>query len=632
MVELISEISLTAPVPAIAPTYRDFIKQAFIDPIRTAVIVDDEYPTLDELLADASEQAERLQRDGNRYAKKIENHSRVREIINFCRSQQPTPWLVDVHDGQTPTSEQETTSVSNLESSDLLILDYHLNATNGSEKAIDILRRLAANGHFNLVVVYTKDRDESGVGIERTINDIALSLAFPSMRFDLNLHKAKALSSKLDVWEEVEEGITQRLFENLDEASFLKVLELDTGDWEIVKKIPELAVFAEYLAKIPAEVEIVPDQLIALFMHKRQVEFRPKMNNMSSGHVATGKKNEVNWIRVNSLFVTVISKENAPNTIPNLLLDALEAWDPVPHRLIMSKMRNELALTGVLAESKVLMNRHLQAGWLDEVLELDEAKRRTSVRQNVARHWESLGAKLESGVLDFAEKLATYLARENRDQLFERFDRFSAFNQKIDVHLQMNTYACSKPVESHHLSTGHVLRIVDGKSSCQYWLCLTPACDLEPGQCAQKGWGKRLGTWLPFKAVRLYPAHALNALKDATRGYYLFLNEDEKITVYGFTEMAGNNLTPTLSWEQFFAENFGVFTEPNIIQVASIGKKGELEFDKREATVVAHLRYEYALNLMQRLGMHLSRVGLDFISYSKPEEIELARADIPPGT
>src|SRR4051794_18396679 len=41
-----------AVAEVLPPTYRDFIKEAFIDPIRSAIVVDDEYPTLDELLLD----------------------------------------------------------------------------------------------------------------------------------------------------------------------------------------------------------------------------------------------------------------------------------------------------------------------------------------------------------------------------------------------------------------------------------------------------------------------------------------------------------------------------------------------------------------------------------------------------
>ncbi|GAC1610988.1 MAG: hypothetical protein NVS3B3_21090 [Aquirhabdus sp.] len=276
-----------------------------------------------------------------------------------------------------------------------------------------------------------------------------------------------------------------------------------------------------------------------------------------------------------------------------------------------------------MAESNILRNRYLQAGWLAEILVSDSAKRRTNVRQNVARHWESLGGKIEPKVRDFATSVAEYLSQEDKKSLLDRFDKYSAHAQGIEVHLQMNMHACSKPVEGHHLSTGHVFRVEAGRAQYQYWLCLTPACDLEPGQNEGKGWSKRLGAWLPFKAVRLHPACQDVALKDATRGYHLFLIEDGKITTYGFSEAQKDktayNTTPTLSWEQFFAESQGKFTGSNELTIASIGKDSGLAFDEKQAVVVAQLRYEYALNLMQRLGSHLSRVGLDFVSYDKVE-------------
>ena len=603
-------------------TYRDFIKEAFIDPIRTAIIVDDEYPTLDELLLSPEELERKPAFDPVRESKKIENKPRVREIIKFCRTQQPTPWLVDVHDGRTPTLAGEIASVSHLESSDLLILDYHLDAGTGSEKAIHILRRLAANGHFNLVVVYTKDRDTTGAGIDRTINEIALSLAAPSSTFDMNSARERAFETKLESWDEVTEGIFEQLLGSLDEIAYLKVLEQNECTWATIKDMPELTDLSLLINSVPAGINITSDQILAILMHKRQSLLKTKMSERYYGRVTIGKKeNQINWIRADSLFVTVVSKENDPSTIPSKLLDALEAWDPVPHRLIMSKMRSSLAVEGVMAESKILMNKHLQAGWLAEILEVDDAKRRTSVRQNVARHWESLGGKLEPKILDFAGRIANYLSQEkDKKTLFGRFDKYSAFDQKIDVHIQMNIHACSKPVEGHHLSTGQVLRIGVDRAQCQYWLCLTPACDLEPSQSEMKGWSKRLGDWLPFKAVRLYPAHAPTALKSATRGYHIFLNEDGKTTIYGFAEMGKNSPNPTLSWEQFFVKNQGRFDIPNKLEVASIGRDRDLILDRKPAVVVAQLRYEYALNLMQRLGSHLSRVGLDFSSYSLPEK------------
>lgn len=614
---------MNEPVAAtVTPSYRDLIKEVFIDPIRTAVVVDDEYPTLDELLVN-TDQSQNENPDAKALQdRKRPNYSRVQQILKFCRTQVP-PWLIDVHDGKTPPLEREQDSASHLDHSDLLILDYHLELNGSGQKAIEILQRLAGNGHFNLVVVYTKDREEAGGGIDSTVNQIALGLAYPVSSLVLNVKKAENLEERMSPWEDIQEDIYSSLLDSLDPIAFLKALEQEDVSWKAVQKMPELAPLARFLDAIPENVKLSADEIFELLLHRRQDAFREQMSKISGGRVTTGKnENGINWIRTDSLFVTVVSKEHEASTIPDRLLTALEAWDPTPHRLIMSKMRSELDQRGATAETGILRNQALQAGWLKEILEPDEAKRRTNVRLNVARHWESLGGEIESTVVDFAEKVATYLLHPDiHPGVPERFDHHGAYKQQEEeVYLQLNCYACSKPVEGHHLSTGHVLKVKHGQNF-QYWLCLTPACDLVQSQGDDKGWKKRLGSWMPFKAVRLFQADKTTALKNATRGYHLFLQQEGKLDAFGFAEKTEDKDggVPTLRWEQYFAAGNGKFEPTNKLTVASIGNNGTLNHEEYQAVVVAQLRYEYSLNLLHKFGSHLSRVGLDFSSYIAPE-------------
>ena len=63
-----------------------------------------------------------------------------------------------------------------------------------------------------------------------------------------------------------------------------------------------------------------------------------------------------------------------------------------------------------------------------------------------------------------------------------------------------------------------------------------------------------------------------------------------------------------------FAINQGIFTgyDKNISLRRIDSQQEQLVVLETSAQVVAHLRYEYALNLLQRLAVSLSRVGLDF--------------------
>ena len=89
---------------AAAGSYRDFLKEVFIDPIRTAVVVDDEYPTLDDLVCLNDEKASDGEANSQLSSEKRQNKGTVKKIIDLCRGRSPTPWLVDVHDGTTPKS------------------------------------------------------------------------------------------------------------------------------------------------------------------------------------------------------------------------------------------------------------------------------------------------------------------------------------------------------------------------------------------------------------------------------------------------------------------------------------------------------------------------------------------------
>ncbi|HUY04338.1 MAG TPA: hypothetical protein VMV33_13730, partial [Rhodocyclaceae bacterium] len=75
-------------------------------------------------------------------------------------------------------------------------------------------------------------------------------------------------------------------------------------------------------------------------------------------------------------------------------------------------------------------------------------------------------------------------------------------------------------------------------------------------------------------------------------------------------------------WEQMFAKNSGVFEDLDrrlTIADLSASGNGELAAASTTGQVVAQLRYEYALNLLQRLGTNLSRIGLDFQAHETPQ-------------
>lgn len=585
-------------------SYRDFLEEAFITPIRTAVVVDDEYPTLDVLLAASGS----VPAQAGTSAVERANREKLLKIVKLCRGRKPTPWLVDVHNGATPTAEGEGLAASHFDHTDLLILDYHLEANDDSRRSIEILRRLAGNHHFNLVAVYTRAGESSG-DIQKTIREIALSLSSPKQFLAPMEPGVERVDDQFETWESLHEGVFERLLDALDEGAFLKVLGRDSTEWSSCEKIPELAPFAELFRGRPAQIKLTTDEAFGYLVEQKQLRLADKMSKDPLGPVDLGIHAGTNWVRTDSLFVTVISKDEAPEKIPQMLLTALEAWAPKPQRLIVSRMRAELSERGGTVESDAMRNPYLQSAWLDDLIVSDQAQRRTNVRQGVARQWENLGGVVWPGVYDFSERLADFLVVDDPSgSKWRSIPRGTPADDTL-VHQHFNRYICSKRVEGHHLMTGHILR-----AGTEYWLCLTPACDLEPGQGGNKGWKALLGDWMPLKVVQLFEEKDhKTALKTATRANHVYVEIDRRLKVLGF---GSPDSAPTLRWEQFFAKDCGAIPRDAPLQLGRVAvKDDELKMNIETASVVAQLRYEYALNLLQRLGAQLARVGLDFRKY-----------------
>ncbi|MBE9014388.1 hypothetical protein IQ250_29795, partial [Pseudanabaenaceae cyanobacterium LEGE 13415] len=131
----------------------EYLRRAFIDPIRFALLVDDEFPVYSKLIDEGSSQAFR--------------QTPVKDLFEFCRRQ---GWLCDVE--SRPQSVVDFEEHKHLHQSDLLILDWQLAGENSPDatQALRVLQRLAASDNFNLAIVYT------GANIFEVARDMAYSL------------------------------------------------------------------------------------------------------------------------------------------------------------------------------------------------------------------------------------------------------------------------------------------------------------------------------------------------------------------------------------------------------------------------------------------------------------------------
>ena len=196
-----------------ADHYQPFIEEAFVTPIRSVLIVDDDYPTFDELLGDAANSGNGHSVGNNKAWH--QNPTRIKGVIDSFRTPQQ-PLLVDIHDGTNVKVGDDVTVASHLHQSDLLVLDYQLDKAkpNDGSLAIEIIRSLMSNDHFNLVIVHTNDP------LDGVFQSILIGLLSPEENALSDEQKAEA-TNLIESAEDNSEGLGNRLLASISTDQYL---------------------------------------------------------------------------------------------------------------------------------------------------------------------------------------------------------------------------------------------------------------------------------------------------------------------------------------------------------------------------------------------------------------------------
>ena len=592
----------------------DLIKEAYIDPIRSVMVVDDEYPTLAKLInkEDVSTPQDR---------------ARLLEVIGMCKESHNN-WMLDVHDGQFTG----TGDVDNLHHSDLLILDYHLegNGDDGrGETALSVLSSLATKEHFNLVVVHTKGYGDQGNddGYRAVFKDIVFHLQTPRLFREVpgGLLKSKNIEDAIDAWDVEQPGILSLLIDSVTDMDYLHLHGLGQAPANIehtVKEIQELK--ALYDAR-PIGEEDELDNLEFKFLQwyvlwKKGEKLQPQFGTKDLCDLKWSNGDYM-WVKAGNLFVCVVGKTVPTSELPDKLLNALEHWRPHPHRLLLAKLRHKLDEHGFTMANSVLSKQHTQAGWLRDLLNVDEK----NLEQQA---WYTAQSHLEEMSWHYKDDLSQYLTRvvqslmvegETVENIESRYASPLVLLNNFEIFKFSNAFNNALPVEGKHLTTGHVIR---NSVTGDHFLLVTPACDLVPGRNAKQS---------SIEAVvqRLYPiATALRQESDTgtleehtlyercqefvNTKQLLFILIDGKIEVFSTVSMLYKNANPNLMslafanegiWNDSFelrSYNLNLSLTPPQVRVC-------------DYTVVGQLRYEYALHHSKVSGEYASRIGLDYV-------------------
>jgi hypothetical protein len=566
-------------------------------------MVDDEFPSLDELLKGVIDNEKPWK--GRR-----EDAEVVRDVLKFSREKK-LPWLVDVHDGKEVSLDGELQIAPHLHHSDLMILDYHLVENDASgDKAIRILRKLSSSDHFNLVIIYTKGY--TGDDLKRVWEEVSVSLASRDHVF-CEASEAAIVRTAISEWEETDAKVVPKLLAPITNDTYFNERFLPA--WQ--KSQRERTAVDELVRGLPRlrGEAVDTSHLFLWLLDQYHSELQRQMAD-KGGKVTREFSEAVNWIRTERIFVTVVSKRHNPRELEDKLLAALVASRPTPYQLLLSRMRAEVDERGGVAEAEIVNDEYTQAGWLSELFKVDSFNQKRLLASTVSRNWESLADRLSSNIEAFTSRLTRNVVQRGEKDVLKEYFPSSVRGAKEKSTSHANCFISTKPLDHSHLTTGHVYRISTvgegGAASGEYWVCLSPACDLIPGQ-RTKGWYGRLGNAMPFLAVQLHVVSLKTALDRATDNVSLFIHTGKDVETFSFCP--GGNPHASPYWEQMFAADLGKFAphSPNTFEVQRIAEvEGTLRLASRTATIVAQLRYEYALNLLQRLADALSKIGLSF--------------------
>lgn len=595
----------TVVAGGLKPKFSDLVRQAFIDPIRSVLIIDDQYPTWEQIFGEEGYDAS----DKSRWTPK----SKILKVIRQFRKMSPA-LTVDIHDGQ---HNEEIGSY--LHQSDLLVLDYQLekNEPHGI-RAAEIVADLLKNNHFNLVMIHTAIGD-----LVDPFNTILMSLLTP-----LNILDSRAAEG-LELIEALEDTGEERFANSLSElqaalnASAYIALQGHVRNGgkpaEYMKSSPELA---DYRAIADQANWNVGDRLKVMewgmSLHNKKVaSYNASPRDLRWSVPGSRRKP---WIRTNGGFIGFADKKNTD--LLNILQAAIEDWRPSPSRLMSSRIRAEISTQGAGAEDNALSDKHaywqyyqeLRGAPLDASPLAHKNRRKTLLESHAARHTERLLDLIGNKAVEFGMKvLETDPSESNpRNRGFSKHYaiKSSARTERDKARAHYNAHISTKPLSGWHLHPGHIFRIGQ-----EMWICLSPSCDLVPMQKTSAAvQDSSTASVKPFVAVRLTPKPSYTG-SEVNSNTLIFLKEDEIIKTYTVYPRGGEFGSPV--WRLFMAADYGKFEiaedRTAELELSYLSGKGEqMQVEQVKGRLIGQLRYEYALNLIQKLGVEFTRIGLDF--------------------
>lgn len=578
-------------------SYGQFIQEAFIDPIRSVLIIDDEYPTIEQIL---------LSQINKQPLTEYKRPELIRSVINGFRKDNPAR-IVDIHDG---VLDDEDSLAKYLHQSDLLILDYELQ--DKGEKSTDIVRKVFSNNHFNLIVVHTwSDPVEPFKSVLHSFLSPCKSLDCEKVTRGGDLIET-AEGSDPDMGLKIRESIRFQQYISLRHPSG------NCSARGALKGVPPFNKFNDLVQKVGWKKD-EPSSVLCWALDQYEQDNKAQLcsdTDTLSINWSLDFSGPL-WIRTNRGFITFVQKRDGINLIDELK-GSLIAWKPSPSRLLSAKLRAAIEDCGVIAEDQVLSNKHLHAKFYADAFKEDNFDaRRTKIDSQISRKISDITHLIKCDVAEYFSKIMRVDEGNGKISSYQAHYGVDLSNsgQSQKALQKFNAYiSCYPSISGWHLAPGHVLDIDNEK-----WVCLSPVCDLVPGQ-KDKGVYGVVGSGKPFFAVKLHIKTGKLNPGQINSNNFVFIpdvDDESKIDQYGFYEQSVTDPDKTISphWHLFVASDGGKFGSDFSLSISRMDCEDDaLKVCVTSGKIIAQLRYEYALNLMQKLGGDFTRVGLEYIS------------------
>lgn len=596
--------------------YEAVVKDTFqLKPLRTVLMVDDEFPTYADLArGQTAETANRfIQKDrAARLYGAFQRGHMICDVENVGNEVQP----------------------ERLRKSDLVVLDYHLGpGHNNSDRAIEILRELSASKHFNTVVVYTAEPDLDKVWLEIAAGVSASWKTLPA-----------ALTGEAeDHWGRLSDS------GNLPEAT--KDAMMAYARRREIRSLPTAvqATARQELVELGVP-QAACKPIIEALIHRGMAQLAGRYASEPERRLVGDYHGATRWIQTGSVFIAIVQKaeltddQKDPAGIFAGLTSALLAWRPNVIQILVSEIQNILESEALASEDDLLRDPVTQTALWYYLIEnlgpidphnppdvkvaimavvdkiVDGVRRRMSSDQGLlSLASEALVGELKDAGWTQAKWPAGKAALDGAAELA----RTKGAVTHADALFRLNSFSSSEKFSRAHLSTGTIFRHREGD---QYFVAASPACDLVARPPSTDQWWARLiHPQTPVVAVMLRPHSIEAALSEASQGRHVFFEfESEKMA---FKVVAGPGNQPP--YEFLILKNEGRVRQengralfdatrlkPRQVEVEGVAQLSPSERDWVDETfeIVAQLRGVNATHILQLVGQQLSRIGLDFVS------------------